>query len=247
MGIGWSDYTVSCSFRTVDYDFAGFLIRASDKGNFYLFNVRYATDPISMAILPFEDGSPLFGKRDEIDISDAIPADATDDWHDIEIEASGDQFDVAINGIHQTTYTDQLHDKGRIGFRTGVGGDQRVDDVRVVDPEGNVLFETSFDDPEESNLIDDGVLKIPGETISLWPPVGETASARIKMESPDGQRSYSDPIETDSTGQVIRETGWIDVPPAFNGGNLILQLQAGGGSAVEVSAVTLETAIQNKI
>ena len=144
----WSDFTLDADF-TLKSGAAGFLFRAADSSNFYMWQVNAASTAGKVMLRPHANVGGRFSNIAEIDLAPLItPANATQRHH-IRIRAEGSTITTWIDGTQVDSRTDTaITGKGTIGFRrsvtNGVAEIADYDNLVVSGLDGTVLFSDDF-------------------------------------------------------------------------------------------------------
>lgn len=145
-GADWTDYAFESRF-TVESRAAGFAFRAQDPGNFYLWQIIVDAEVLTAepanAILrthTYESGLPVVRENVPFTLGDV------DAQHTCRIDLEGPQITTYVDGEMIHTTVDATYESGTVGFRTDVTQAEHVlvDEVTVVDRDGEELFATNF-------------------------------------------------------------------------------------------------------
>ncbi len=137
----WSDYTLAAEF-TLEANAAGFVFRAADGNNLYMWQVNTAASSVPV-LRPHVRVDGGWTVLDQIELDGSFDGDTA---HRIEIEAVGDEIVTSIDGNVVDERTDTSHRSGTIGFRQAGGERVRVHSVSVTGPDGTTLFADDFAD-----------------------------------------------------------------------------------------------------
>jgi len=141
-GSNWTDYSLEMDFR-IEQSAAGFVFRAQDPGNFYLWQIKHNSPDVvgRNAVLrthKFSNGQYV--------VFDNVPFDIGNPGaeHHVTITLRGSEIITAVDGQEIDTTTDPTYSAGTIGFRQVGNEHVVVDDVQVTSPDGKVLFADDF-------------------------------------------------------------------------------------------------------
>jgi len=190
----WSDYTIEAEF-TVESESAGFIFRAQDGDNLYMWQVADESHVGENKLRAHirEGGSE---RIEEVPLGDAVDA-VIGQSHTIRIEAFGNEITTYIDGTQVDQRTDDTHASGTIGVRTGGDGSWLLDSLTATAQGGDVLLDTSFeyDTPQyfsSGELVDNNRIRIAGisdlvEWSELEAPAAEVSDAILEL-------GYVDPV-----------------------------------------------------
>ena len=184
-GADWSDYAFAADF-TIENDAVGFVFRADDLQNYYMWQVVLTSSPDNDTdthlLRPhvWEDGDYTVltdGPLAESGVPlDDVLGDAANSQHRFRVEMEGDRITTFIDGQQVDERTDGTHRNGTVGFRAfdrGATGDERalIDDVDATDSDGTTLFTDDFEHDSVEHFsggtIQDGQLLLAGTNVVL--------------------------------------------------------------------------------
>ncbi|MFB8386701.1 family 78 glycoside hydrolase catalytic domain [Microbacterium sp. NPDC055910] len=118
--------------------------RATDANNYYLWQFRGdGVDELAVHRKLNADPSPAVLKTVPLGVQIENGANAR--FYDIRIEAEGDVIRTYLDDVLIDTTVDATLSSGGFGFYTGGSESFIVDDVRMTDPDGAVLYENDFE------------------------------------------------------------------------------------------------------
>jgi hypothetical protein len=127
----------------IEQSAAGFVFRAQDPGNFYLWQIKHNSPDVAgrNAVLrthKFSNGQYV--------VFDNVPFDIGHPGaeHHVSSTLRGSEIITAVDGQEIDTTTDPTYSSGTIGFRQVGNEHVVVDDVQVTSPDGKVLFADDF-------------------------------------------------------------------------------------------------------
>jgi|GEM_PF-52784 len=150
-GDEWSDYSFESQF-TVESEQVGFIFRARDADNFYMWQVADESHGFEQHLLrPHVRENGSWTLLDEIPLGDVVDS-VEGQEHEIRIEAIGSEITTFLDSQEIDRRTDDTHTEGRIGFRQPRHSSRSrsvlVDAITVTDDSGEILFETAFESSE---------------------------------------------------------------------------------------------------
>lgn len=138
-GVDWSDYRLSLRLRSADDDGIGVVFRYTDSDNYY--GLLMHSQLGFRQLVRREDGELTIFDQD------TVPYEVGDTYL-VEIEVSGSQIAVYLDGVQVLAADDGSHESGTIGFQSDANDKSYFDDVRVTEPacgEPEVLLTEGFD------------------------------------------------------------------------------------------------------
>lgn len=171
-GTNWTDYTFKTTF-TIETAAAGFVFRATDANNCYMWQVVLSSSPDAdgdkHVLRPHVRENGAWTRLGNVSINEVL-AGSEHNQHTFRIEAVGDTFTTYIDDTRVDERSDTTHSKGTIGFRQYNTENALFDNVQVT-ANGNILFTESFSDPVvtsfQQGAISDDALKLSGTGIVL--------------------------------------------------------------------------------
>ena len=144
----WTDLTLDADF-TIRSGGAGFLFRAADASNFYMWQVNAASTPGKVMLRPHTNIGGRYANIAEVDLAPVITPANVNQPHHIRIRVEGSTITTWIDGTQVDTRTNTaIQAKGTIGFRrdvtNGVAEISSVDNLVVRGLDETVLFSDDF-------------------------------------------------------------------------------------------------------
>lgn len=142
----WDDYTIDVDLTGVER-IPNLAFRIQDECNLYSWQVRTAGVDNDSGVRPVR-----IAGCEQSQLGDMLTAPfelALGQPYHFRLEVSGDTVTTSIDGQSLGTVTDGSYSAGQIGFRTGLDNPEdttigKVDNIRVTDADGDVLFEEDF-------------------------------------------------------------------------------------------------------
>ena len=163
---GWKDYDFECDFgvTAVALGFSFYTANSTKPqdtaGNRYMWQIN-AKNQLRPHV--YKTGSAITA-LDTVDLGSGVKVAADGASHKVKISVRGTTITTYVDGVLVDTRTADAHTYGTIGFRTGVSEAGWVDNIKVSNKYGSVIFEANFDDgsnPFSAGSVESGRLIIP--------------------------------------------------------------------------------------
>jgi len=172
-GTEWTDYTFE-STVTIETAAAGFVFRAQDATNCYMWQLVLASSPDGTGdehvLRPHVRENGAWTRLGNVSVDSALRG-AEHEPHDVRIDVAGATITTYIDGTKVDERQDSTHSSGTVGFREYDTEHARVDDISVVSQDGDTLFQSSFEGPVLTSFnggtLSSGALDLSGTGIVL--------------------------------------------------------------------------------
>ncbi|SDO87085.1 Ig-like domain (group 3) [Nakamurella panacisegetis] len=141
----WSDYTLTSDFtiNNSDKSAVGFIFRATDTSNEYMWQINYNEDQPGYALRPHTkvNGGYAVISGQTKDIGAVINGHGGPTaQHTITITVAGNLITTSIDGESVSSFTNGDHPTGGVGLRTNGIENATIKDMTVVAADGSTLF-----------------------------------------------------------------------------------------------------------
>ncbi len=225
------DLALSVKFKTISGKVdqgAGLVFRLKDKDNYYIVRANALEDNFRLYHV-------IKGRR--VQFAGANFKVASNAWHEIKVEARGNEFRCFYDGqLKFTAKDDTFKDAGKIGLWTKADSVIHFDDLTVEDL-GSAKSSTSQGKIVAQKLVDDLAAKHPDLVrigLHLTPPnSSDNIIAACNIAARIGQKSDPEDLQAMRTGKpvVLREEGNFDVT---------LPLHTASGKVIGAIGLTFE-------
>ncbi|WP_254533316.1 alpha-L-rhamnosidase [Natrinema gelatinilyticum] len=173
VGTDWTDYVFE-STVTIENAATGFVFRAQDTDNCYMWQLVLASSPDAdgdeHVLRPHVRENGAWTRLGNFSV-DSVLRGTEHDPHDVRIDVAGDTITTYIDDTKVDERQDSTHSSGTIGFREYNTEHARIDNVSVVSQDDEVHFEADFEGPVLTSFtggtLSNGALDLSGTGIVL--------------------------------------------------------------------------------
>ena len=261
--MGWKNYDIECKFAITSKAMGFCLYMDNSEKNCYMWQVREDTDKV----IPhyFQDGQPHPANSAEAaDVTFSIDPIEKGAENTMKLSVRGSVVTMTVNGKLVNTfdlaeYGYPVYNGGSFGFRTGGSESGWIDDLKVTNEAGIVVYQNDFSaacSDFGNATVSDGRLQIPNSgrsyyivsdnifTNSGWYDYDLECDFGVN-EKALGISFYTDNAESNCYMWQVRGDRNVLCPHVFTNGKANVDTNDDGGSDVSLAAAGVTVAADN--